>query len=201
MGYTNAVTIQQSNVTFILMDEMPEHAACFIDDVVAKGTRSYYKKEDGTYETHPENPGVRRFVWEHAQTINRVLHRLGRAGASVSGKKAVVAAEEKVEQPSPTEDNVQSSVLEEATPEAPSQIEALPEPQEAVHKVEETPAPETATPEPVVEPEVSEPSPAVLEESAVIPTPPVVESQEPVPETTPQENVSAGMSPYICVDA
>ena len=47
MGYTNAVTIQQSNVTFIVMDEMPEHAACFIDDVVAKGTRSYYKKEDG----------------------------------------------------------------------------------------------------------------------------------------------------------
>ena len=60
MGYTNAVTIQQTNVTFILMDEMPEHAAAFIDDVVVKGPRSYYKKEDGTYETHAHWKSERR---------------------------------------------------------------------------------------------------------------------------------------------
>lgn len=95
-GYTNAVPIQQANVQFILLNEIPTFANSFVDDVVAKGTRSYYILEDGTYETHPDNPGIRRFVWEHAVSTNRILHRLGRAGASVSGKKAVVAAPEAV---------------------------------------------------------------------------------------------------------
>lgn len=96
MGYTNSVPIQQANVTFILLEEIPRWANCFIDDVVGKGSRSYYQDEDGTYQTHPDNPGIRRFVWEHAMTLNRILHRLKKAGASVSGKKAIIAQPEAV---------------------------------------------------------------------------------------------------------
>ncbi|KZV95168.1 hypothetical protein EXIGLDRAFT_579315, partial [Exidia glandulosa HHB12029] len=40
--------------------------------------------------------GIRHFAFEHANTLNRVLHRLKRAGVSVSGKKAVIANEEAV---------------------------------------------------------------------------------------------------------
>ncbi|KII92436.1 hypothetical protein PLICRDRAFT_60215, partial [Plicaturopsis crispa FD-325 SS-3] len=41
-------------------------------------------------------PGIRRFVWEHAQDLNRVLHRLSCAGATVSGKKLYAGRDEVV---------------------------------------------------------------------------------------------------------
>ena len=34
-----------------------------------------------------ENPGIRRFIWEHLNNVHRVLHRLTHAGATVSAKK------------------------------------------------------------------------------------------------------------------
>jgi hypothetical protein len=58
-----------------------------LDDCPVKGPPTRYEQEDGTYETVPGHPNVRRFVFEHAQDVNRVLHRLGHAGASVSAKK------------------------------------------------------------------------------------------------------------------
>ncbi|KXN84079.1 Pol polyprotein, partial [Leucoagaricus sp. SymC.cos] len=42
---------------------------------------------DGTYETIPENSNIQRFIWEHAVDLNRVLHHLVHAGATVSAKK------------------------------------------------------------------------------------------------------------------
>ncbi|KZV80436.1 hypothetical protein EXIGLDRAFT_565605, partial [Exidia glandulosa HHB12029] len=32
----------------------------------------------------------RRFIWEYAQALNRVLQRLDHSGASISGKKAKI---------------------------------------------------------------------------------------------------------------
>ena len=40
----------------------------------------------------PENPGIRRFVWEHLQNMNRILHRMRKAGGTFSGKKGLLCA-------------------------------------------------------------------------------------------------------------
>ncbi|TFK79463.1 hypothetical protein K466DRAFT_442782, partial [Polyporus arcularius HHB13444] len=32
-------------------------------------------------------PGIRRYIWEHALDVHRILHRLGHAGATISAKK------------------------------------------------------------------------------------------------------------------
>jgi hypothetical protein len=94
MGWTNSVPIQQGNITFLLKSEIPHSADSFIDDIVVKGPRSYYKLDKDTYETIPGNTGIRRFIWEYAQNLNRVLRRLDKANASVSGKKAKVCVPE-----------------------------------------------------------------------------------------------------------
>lgn len=86
MGWTNAVATQQGNLVHILRPEMPDKAAPFIDDVVTTGPRSFYKDKEGNYETIPGNPKIIKFIWEAAETIHRVLQRLEKAGASVSGK-------------------------------------------------------------------------------------------------------------------
>ena len=62
--------------TFILQPEMPDNAMSYIDDVFSIGPESTYQREDGTYETIPENPGIRRFIFEQCINDNRVLHRL-----------------------------------------------------------------------------------------------------------------------------
>jgi hypothetical protein len=41
-----------------------------------------------------ENPGIRRFVWEHCLDVNRVFHRLKHAGATVSAKKLFLCVPE-----------------------------------------------------------------------------------------------------------
>lgn len=82
-GFTNAVTEFQRCMSFVLADEIPKVVAVFIDDLPVKGPSSRYMIGD-TYETIPENTGIRRFIWEHALNVHRVLHRLGCAGATVT---------------------------------------------------------------------------------------------------------------------
>ena len=94
MGWTNSVPIFHDDVTFILQPEIPEVTVPFIDDVPIKGPKSRYQKPDGTYETIPENPGIRRFVWEHFQNINRVVQRMKYCGGTFSGYKSTLCAEE-----------------------------------------------------------------------------------------------------------
>jgi len=38
-----------------------------------------------------DNPGIRCFIWEHANDINQILHRLAHAGTTISPKKSQVA--------------------------------------------------------------------------------------------------------------
>ena len=87
MGYTNAPAEFQACMMFVLQDEVPEVAGVFIDDVPIKGPATRYLQPDGTEETIPQNPGIRRFIWEHLNDIHRILHRIGEAGGTVSGKK------------------------------------------------------------------------------------------------------------------
>ena len=94
MGWTNSVPIFHEDVTYILQPEIPEVTVPYIDDVPIKGPKSRYVLPDGTYERIPENPGIRRFIWEHFQNLNRVVQRMKYCGGTFSGPKTILCAEE-----------------------------------------------------------------------------------------------------------
>ena len=92
MGYTNSFQIMHNDVTFILQEEIPEITIPFADDIGVKGPRTRYELANGSYETIPENPGIRRFVWEHLIACSRVVQRIGAVGGTISGKKIALCA-------------------------------------------------------------------------------------------------------------
>src|SRR3981081_3001 len=94
MGWTNSVPIFHDDVTHILQPEVPHLTVPYIDDVPVKGPRSFYKTSDGSYETSPQNAGIRRFVWEHFQGLNRIVHRMKYSGGTFSGYKSTLCASE-----------------------------------------------------------------------------------------------------------
>lgn len=96
MGYTNSPAEFQRCMAFVLQDEIPHAGNVFIDDLAIKGPATVYPGEDGEPERLAENPGICRFVWEHAVDVNRILHRVKCAGATFSGSKAQVAQKEVV---------------------------------------------------------------------------------------------------------
>jgi hypothetical protein len=94
MGWTNSVPIFHDDVTFILQPEIPHVTVPYIDDVPVKGPKSRYVLADGSCEVIPQNSGIRRFVWEHFQNLNRVVQRMKYCGGTFSGHKTVLCAEE-----------------------------------------------------------------------------------------------------------
>ena len=91
MGYTNSMQILSSDVCFMLRDFIPEVTEPFIDDVMTKGPKTRYEKDDGTYETVQGNPGIRRFVFEHLEADNKILQIFEAYGVTASGPKARIA--------------------------------------------------------------------------------------------------------------
>ena len=87
MGYSNAPAEFQASMMFILHEEVPQTAGVFIDDVPIKGTTTKYIGPNGVAERIPQNPGIRRYIWEHLQDVHRILHRMGEAGGTFSAKK------------------------------------------------------------------------------------------------------------------
>lgn len=96
MGYTNSPTEFQKCMMHILQDEIPHVANIFIDDLPIKGPKTQYLDSNGEPETLPENPGIRRFIWEHAQDVHRIMHRIKCAGATFSAKKTQICRQEVV---------------------------------------------------------------------------------------------------------
>ena len=94
MGWTNSVPIFHEDVTYILKEEIPEVTIPYIDDVPVRGPATRYELPEGGYETIPENKGIRRFVMEHFENANRVVHRMKYAGGTFSGFKSVICAAE-----------------------------------------------------------------------------------------------------------
>jgi hypothetical protein len=86
--------IFHNDITYILQPEIPDYTIPYIDDVPVKGPASCYVHEPGGYEMIPENPGIRRFVWEHFQNLNCIVQRMEYAGGTFSGKKLVLCAPE-----------------------------------------------------------------------------------------------------------
>jgi transposase InsO family protein len=87
MGYTNAPAEFQKCTSFVLQDEIPHVANVFIDDLPVKGPKSTYPDEEGDPEVLEENPGIRRFIWEHAVDVHRIMHRIKDVGATFSATK------------------------------------------------------------------------------------------------------------------
>ena len=94
MGWTNSVPIFHDDVTKILQPEIPHVTQPYIDDVPVRGPATRYVLPSGEEERIPENPGIRRFVWEHFQDLNRVVHRMQYCGGTYSGIKTFLCAEE-----------------------------------------------------------------------------------------------------------
>ena len=93
-GFTNSPAEFQRCMLFILQDEIPNVAHIFIDDLPIKGPATQYLDSNGKPETHPNNPGVRRFIWEHAVDVHRILHRVKHSGATVSPTKTQICRPE-----------------------------------------------------------------------------------------------------------
>lgn len=81
-GATNSVAVYQSQMMWILQEEMPQHVGIFIDYEGIKGPESRFNDE-----TLKVNSGNRMLIWEYAVTMERVLCRIEEAGLTVSGKK------------------------------------------------------------------------------------------------------------------
>ncbi|KAL1944872.1 hypothetical protein VTO73DRAFT_2492 [Trametes versicolor] len=94
MGWTNSVPIFHDDITYILQPEIPLFTRPFIDDVPIRGPATRYELSDGGFETIPENPQIRRFVWEHLNTVNRIIQRVRYCGGTFSGTKSIVCAPE-----------------------------------------------------------------------------------------------------------
>jgi hypothetical protein len=62
MGWSNSVPIFHADITYTLQDEIPDVTIPFLDDAPIKGPPTRYEQPDGSYETHPDNPGIHRFV-------------------------------------------------------------------------------------------------------------------------------------------
>jgi hypothetical protein len=93
-GWTNSVPIFHDDVNYILREEIPHVTIPYIDDVPIRGPGTRYELPDGTCESIPENPGIRRFVWEYFEDLNRIVQRVRYCGGTFSGVKSVLCAEE-----------------------------------------------------------------------------------------------------------
>ena len=73
-GFTNSPAEFQKCMAMVLKDEIPRTANIFIDDLPIKGPATQYLDKHGKPEVLPKNPGIRRFIWEHAQDVHRIMH-------------------------------------------------------------------------------------------------------------------------------
>ncbi|KAK4694345.1 hypothetical protein P7C70_g8748, partial [Phenoliferia sp. Uapishka_3] len=88
-GATNSVQDFQSIGMHILDREIPHVARIFVDDIAVKGG-----EDDYGGATIDGNTGIRRYVWEHAVDLERVLFRLEEAGLTGALEKLQVGVPE-----------------------------------------------------------------------------------------------------------
>ena len=93
-GYTNSPAEFQKCMVYILKDEIPDKANVFIDDLPIKGPKSCYPDEHGKPAVLAENPGIRKFVWEHMNDVHRIMHKVDCAGGTFSATKVQICRKE-----------------------------------------------------------------------------------------------------------
>jgi len=88
MGWMGFVLIFHHNVTYMLQQEMS-----YIDDAPVKVPVSRYLLGDGSYVTLPDNPDIRKFVWELFQNMDRIVQHMKYCSGTFSGKKLLLCVE------------------------------------------------------------------------------------------------------------
>jgi hypothetical protein len=94
IGWSNSVPIFHSDVTYTLQDEIPDVTIPFLDGTPIKGPLTRHELPNSSYETHPDNTGIRHFVWEHFQSLNHIIQCIKYVGCTWSGPKAFLCVPE-----------------------------------------------------------------------------------------------------------
>lgn len=63
-------------------------------DLPIKGPSTQYLDSKGNPEVLQENSGIRCFIWEHAQDVHRIMHKVKCAGATFAANKAQICRPE-----------------------------------------------------------------------------------------------------------
>jgi hypothetical protein len=93
-GWTNAVASYQRVMSYIFQEELPDVVQVYIDDVTVKGPKTKYCDSNGQPRVLKENPHIRKFVYEHACSLNVVLHKMKKFGGTFSAKKLFLGVPE-----------------------------------------------------------------------------------------------------------
>jgi hypothetical protein len=93
-GFTNSPAEFQKCMVIILQHEIPRVANIFIDDLPIKGPTTQYLLDNGSPEVIAGNSGIRRFIWEHAQDVHRIMHCVKMAGATFAANKTQICLPE-----------------------------------------------------------------------------------------------------------
>jgi hypothetical protein len=83
-GWTNSVAVFQRVMGKVHWRQIPEFVRPFLDDCGIKGPKD-------TYNHAEVSPGVRRFVYEHAQIFRQFMRDCWHAGLTISGAKSAIA--------------------------------------------------------------------------------------------------------------
>jgi len=89
----NSVPIFHDDVTYILRQEIPRYTLPYIDNVPIRGPETRYELPDGSIETLEQNPEIQKFVFEHLETVNRILQRMKYARGMFSGPKTTICSD------------------------------------------------------------------------------------------------------------
>ena len=82
-GATNSVAQFMRIVVRILYDLIPDVCRAFLDELCIKGPTTRYDDKP-----HDQYPGLRKFIVEHIQNIDRVLLNCELAGVTIAAKKS-----------------------------------------------------------------------------------------------------------------
>ena len=82
-GWTNSVATFQRIIGKVHCHQIPHEVRPFLDDVGIKGPKSQYDDIEIA-------PGIRRFIYEHAQIFRRFIHDCWIAGLTISGAKSAI---------------------------------------------------------------------------------------------------------------
>jgi hypothetical protein len=88
-GYTNSMSEFCRRTNHMIHSLHPDKANVFVDDILGKGPKTRYNDE-----TLPENPEIRRFIYEGIQTLQGICACVREAGVTISGEKFVAATPE-----------------------------------------------------------------------------------------------------------
>ena len=87
------MSIFHDDVTYILRDEIPKYILPYIDDVLIRGPKTRYKLPEGGVKTLDQNPGIRKFVFEYLENVNRILQKMKHAGGIFLGPKMTICSD------------------------------------------------------------------------------------------------------------